>query len=264
MKCGTTSLYKYLNFHSDIHMSSNKEPGFFCDWCQRTEEWYESLYPNTVDTGQKLGEASTHYSKFPIYSNVPDNIHEYNPDIKIIYLVRHPVSRILSHYKYNRSKNKESKTLEECISLNKRNPYIAYSRYATQLKQYTRLFPRRQMLVVQSENLRHDRSNQIRSILSFIGVDPIVPANAKKEFNSSTGVTKRNRVADFVAQSSWIHTLYASIPSALRDKLKPLYRSNVPSPSLSEKQRAELLDYFKPEIEWLREYTGQQFDHWTN
>ena len=70
-KSATTTLYKYLASHPQIHMSVEKEPNFFGADIkyQRGLTWYSELF-SEAEVGQICGEASTDYSKFPEYPNV--------------------------------------------------------------------------------------------------------------------------------------------------------------------------------------------------
>lgn len=262
MKCGTTSLYEYLSNHRDIQMSSNKEPGFFCDWQKNDINWYESFFPQEVGGNELWGEASTHYSKYPIYKNVPHNIFSYNKKIKIIYLVRDPISRIISHYKFNRSKNKENKKIDNCIDIKYNNPYISYSRYDMQIKQYDKYFDRDQIIVVKSEELKEKRHKEVKRVLDFLGVGSSVPKSIDKEFNSTAEATRREGWSNALAKVRWLQRLYGAFPSSVRTRLKPLYRSKVVDPTIGRKEHARLVSFFEPGVEWLSSYTGQTFDDW--
>ena len=102
-KAGTTSLHYYLNQHADVSMSSVKEPNFF------SSKEVESLFYNSkcIDDSndyhglfskekrQIIGEASVSYL---YYEKVPNRIHDYNSEAKIIIMLREPVERSFSHY----------------------------------------------------------------------------------------------------------------------------------------------------------------------
>ena len=105
-KAGTTSLYHYLNEHPEISMSSQKEPDYFSDADIQNEGMYYGK--NRIDTIKKYhslfddnsesklkGEASVSYL---FYKNVPQKIKAYNPDSKIIIMLRNPIERAFSHY----------------------------------------------------------------------------------------------------------------------------------------------------------------------
>ena len=97
MKAGTTSLHYYLNLHPEISMSKVKEPAFFIEernWRKGIKR-YSSLFTNQTSV---VGEASTEYTKYPHFKEVPAKMHSTIPEAKLIYLVRDPIVRILSEY----------------------------------------------------------------------------------------------------------------------------------------------------------------------
>jgi hypothetical protein len=101
VKSGTTYLNKLLGAHPAIFMSSPEEPSYFVvakqlntlwpeAWDQgfwRSEEHYLRLFQSRGDT-VLLGEASANYTKRPLVSGVPERIHDFNPDARLIYLLR--------------------------------------------------------------------------------------------------------------------------------------------------------------------------------
>ncbi|MEM1409443.1 MAG: sulfotransferase, partial [Pseudomonadota bacterium] len=68
MKCGTTTLAYQLGAQEGVFITDPKEPNFFSDDDQYAKgiDWYTSLF-STAPRGAFLGEASTHYTKFPTY-----------------------------------------------------------------------------------------------------------------------------------------------------------------------------------------------------
>lgn len=101
MKCGTTSLHNYLAMHPNIFMSKNKEPNFFCaERDEHTINWYLNLFRNKENHHKYSGESSIGYSKSHEFSSVPQRIKNYKPDVKLIYIVREPIKRMISEYQY--------------------------------------------------------------------------------------------------------------------------------------------------------------------
>ena len=98
MKTGTTSLQHYLECHPLISMAP-KELNYFSEginW-HRGLDWYRGHFQHN-DLVQ--GEVSPSYSKCHLYSNIPKNIHAVVPEVKIIYVLREPVARIVSHFSH--------------------------------------------------------------------------------------------------------------------------------------------------------------------
>jgi hypothetical protein len=260
MKCGTTSLYNYLRSHPEIAVSQHKEPSYFCHSYDRPLSWYKSLFPEKENG--VLGEASTHYTKYPIHQGVPARIHDVLPSVKFIYLVRDPVERIVSQYVHKRSRDEEKRPLSACLELTKENPYIAYSCYAEQIKQYRPYFEDEQILVVDAHRLKHERQQTLSRVFEFLGVRALQlnRKHIQEESNQSAGSTERAGIVQTLAQVSWLHKAYASVPARIRDVLKPLYRSPVGKPEIEAEEK--LYEYFRSEVDWLRGYTGKHFSTW--
>lgn len=104
MKSGTTSLFSYLEQHPQIAASRDKEPCFFSrsDIFAKGYNWYESLWDWNPASHKIAMEGSTSYTRIPTYSNAAEEIQRFqsrtNSSIKFIYIVRHPIERIESHY----------------------------------------------------------------------------------------------------------------------------------------------------------------------
>ncbi|KAL3801774.1 hypothetical protein HJC23_001170 [Cyclotella cryptica] len=113
-KCGTSSLYHYLTGHPRVLPASQKQLDYFKYLSFKPMEWYLSNFPSIqtfLARGAIMtGESSPSY--FP-YPEVPHLIHERTrmgsqintasrvSHPKIIAIVRDPISRAMSSYKYN-------------------------------------------------------------------------------------------------------------------------------------------------------------------
>jgi hypothetical protein len=171
MKAGTTALHDYLGGHPEIFMSRRKELKFFShdlNWRQGVG-WYRSHFEE-ASGHVRVGESSPYYTRATQFPGVPERIASVLPDVRLIYLVRHPIERIRSAYLHRVSKGKESRSFEEAVDRDE--PYLNDSRYAWQLDHYLKHFDRAQMLIVESERLRDERADTLARILRFLEVDP--------------------------------------------------------------------------------------------
>jgi hypothetical protein len=172
MKAGTTSLYHYLSAHPQVVTSRYKAPEFFVEesnW-HRGIDWYRRQFPAVGPDILAIGEASNVYTKYPRYRGVPERIAAHLPDVRLIYAVREPVARIRSHYQTRVAEGSETAPFAEAVFA---DPiYLDYSRYALQMEQYLEHFPREQLLVITSEDLRTSREDTMRKVYEFIRVDP--------------------------------------------------------------------------------------------
>ncbi len=99
-KCGTTTVFEWLNQHPSALMSSLKEPHYFnTDSLHRGVETltdYHSLFLDPEIRGFSIfGEASVWYY---ISNTAISNILEYNPNAKFIFCIRNPVEAVVSLY----------------------------------------------------------------------------------------------------------------------------------------------------------------------
>lgn len=166
MKCGTTSLHEYLDLHIDIGMSVTKEIDYFAGNNALQElDWYMAHFDGSKAV---RGESSQNYTKahLPFYRDAPRRIHSLVPNMKMIYLVRDPIDRYLSHIVENYiGETEESKKLSMST-----NNYVFTSLYHYQLQAYLKYFPLEQILVVDSEDLNCERLLTMNRIFDFLGL----------------------------------------------------------------------------------------------
>lgn len=95
MKVGSAILVDYLRQNQDLNLSKPKEPQFFS---RKYGSWSVAEHELLWKEPTKIcGEASTCYSRWPYYKDVPKRIFRYNPKIKVIYILRDPIQRAYSH-----------------------------------------------------------------------------------------------------------------------------------------------------------------------
>ncbi len=168
-KSGTTSLSYQLAQHPQISFCKHKEPNFFSktfDWQGHIDE-YHGLYERSQ--GKIYGEGSTTYSWLPEYPETPYRLHAYNPNLKLIYIMRQPVDRTISHYTHHllRARTKHSKEREVFED----PTYINHSRYSVQIRPYLELFPRENILLIVFEEYAKNILSALYQIANHIGVD---------------------------------------------------------------------------------------------
>ncbi|SDT47407.1 Sulfotransferase domain-containing protein [Microlunatus soli] len=167
MKAGAAALHRQLRSHPDVFMPELTEPNFFVtekNWT-RGFDWYRSLFAGAPE-GALLGEASTNYSKGAIFGGVPERLHSYVPDLKIIYLLRDPIQRIRSHYDHAAERGREKRSPESAIT--RRSTYLRTSLYGAELQRYLEWFPSEQILVLLTEDLRDDPEPLLVRVQEFL------------------------------------------------------------------------------------------------
>jgi len=186
MKSGTTSLFHYLQAHPQAYLSPLKEVEFFVEeknW-RRGFDWYRAQFAGAGPGTVAVGEASTAYTKFPEFQGVPERIAEHIPDVRLIYVVRDPIERIRSHYQHRVLAGAEREPIERAILEDDR--YLDCSRYGMQIERYLDHFAPQQVLLITSEELRSARTDTLRTVYEFLGIDPMfVSSVTDQEFYRS-------------------------------------------------------------------------------
>lgn len=186
-KCGTTSLYNYLQQHPDIFMCEIKEPNYFsCEDIKKQGLYYQDrqvasleAYSNLFTAARNkkaIGEASVSYLFYP---SVPARIKEIIREPKAIILIRHPVERAFSHYLMDMRLGYVTLTLNEIVGkkCSHRNLHLYYQQfvevglYYSQIKRYFDVFGRDNVKVCIYDDLQSNMPDVIRSVYSFLGVD---------------------------------------------------------------------------------------------
>jgi hypothetical protein len=169
LKCGTTSIHHYLGLHPEIQMSKPKELNFFArelNW-DLGLDWYASRFD---DRFKVRGESSPHYTNRPRFNGVAERIHEHCPDARLLYMVRDPIKRILSHWVHATGAGYETREMVPTLS-EPDTSYMQRSMYWMQLQPYLELFDRSQIEIIAQEELQSEREATMRKAFAFAGVD---------------------------------------------------------------------------------------------
>ncbi|MCS7047744.1 MAG: sulfotransferase domain-containing protein [Verrucomicrobiae bacterium] len=263
-KCGTTSLHFYLKQHPQIFMSRIKELNFFClngNW-SRGLAWYQAQFSTKKPV---RGESSPHYTSFPSESAVASRMHEVIPQARLIYLVRDPIQRIVSHYVHWVALGREMRPFEEAVGRPDCD-YVYRSRYWWQLQQFLQWYPPEQILVVLSEDLKERRVETLQKIFRFLCVDDT--------FQSPRFSQERFRAGDQrkpTRLGSWMRRITGRLPESLlppelhwRLTFLPYWPFSrpVPVPIVTETARERLRGWLADDVQALRKFLRRDLTEW--
>jgi len=176
-KCGTTTLYDMLSRHPEIGMSCRKEPRFFAEDAvyARGMAWYESLFEGCAGR-RAVGEASPQYTQCDRFPLAAERIARDLPEARLIYIVRHPLARMESHWMHMRRNGRAAAALPFSLGLRRIPVLVDASRYWKQISRYRERFPDERILVLFLEDLTARPQETLRTCLSFLGVDAVPEA----------------------------------------------------------------------------------------
>ena len=232
-KSATTSLTTALGRHPEIQISQSMEPKFFGRNYLRGWEWYANQFE--ADPRRPLrGEASTMYSSsYGSYARTPELIHHHLGAIPLIYLVRHPLRRIESHWRHWRGRSKHCPPFEQLLrSPRLKQRIVEASLYHQQWQRYRRWFPQQSMLSITTEELSAHPQTSLRRILSFIGAAP-----------DCTGLLEKGELPRMNTAGS-------------------KGRQDVAAPSWSDDLKQETIELIRPDSERFLASTGRPSTTW--
>lgn len=185
-KAGTSWLYYLLDKHPDIYMSDVKELFFFGT---------EQEGPTDLDTYHRHFEFNGAYSYYgeasPLYYQDPtvaSDIKSYNPDAKLLAIVRDPIQRARSQFQYHKQLGivEEGATLDDVLSTRPRS-YLANSHYEETLPAFEEQFGPNQFKIVSLEEGKTDPETFWTDLLSFLDLPTVPCPDPQAEPENPTG-----------------------------------------------------------------------------
>jgi hypothetical protein len=268
MKAGTTSLYSYVRAHPQVFMPETKELDYFIDSLNWTkgQAWYEHHFDRAADA-VAVGEASPHYTSGQWAEVASGHIADVLPDARLVYVLRHPLERMVSHHRHAVSEWGWQGSLDELIlEPARRVELIGTSKYAKQIDRYLEHFERDQLCVITSEDLHQRRVDTLRCVYAHLGVDA--------DFAPDELEVEANRGADHRQQGSAVRSLrdkpaYRALRRAVPAGVRTLAWRAVTRPPadvepsrLSPAMREAVLAELRPDLERLRFHLGADFHCW--
>jgi hypothetical protein len=214
-KSGTTTLAYTLKRHPEIFRPQLKEPKFFGEYYLKGWDWYASLFEDSGFAKVRM-EASVKYaSGYEMFNGTPMMIKAYIEKPKFIYLVRHPMERIVSYWRHNKGKNPNvtPEFNESFDDATLKRYYVESSMYWMQISRYRELFDDSQILLLTFEDMIGDPEKLLRTVLQFLEVSDsekimgkLLKGGKFVEANSS-GTGGR----DYVEKPTWNPEVYEKI-----------------------------------------------------
>jgi hypothetical protein len=256
MKCATSSLHEQLAEQPGIFMSRPKEPCFFSDdeiYAQGLD-WYKSLFAAAAPS-DLCGESSTHYTKLPTYPKTVGRLQAALPKVKLIYVMRHPVDRLVSQYVHEWTQNVIRIPIDAALDVHPE--LIAYSRYSMQLTPYLNTYGPENILPVFLERLVSHPQEEMEWICRFLGYQGQPrwnPADATQ--NASSQRLRHCAWRDAIVEAPILRTIRRRfIPKSWRNRIKNLWQITE-RPQLSPASLARLQAIFDPDLAQLGDWLG--------
>tara|TARA_Y100000816_G_scaffold279605_1_gene252079 strand:+ start:2395 stop:3306 length:912 start_codon:yes stop_codon:yes gene_type:complete len=232
-KCGTTALHNYLIKHPKIISGKIKELHFF-DYepyfdkenIIKSPMHLRALFQRKIPEDSILIDSTPNYSW---WENSINRIYNYNKNAKLIFIMRNPVQRALSHWNMQYDLKISLKSFRDSYNQELRGDtsrelsYISRGFYSKQIKKMFNIFGRKNVQILESKDLKENTNNELLKISNFLNID-------KKDFS----------VEKIVNNSRAYHS------------------------KLEEIDKVKLIKIFTPEIRELERLLKKDFSHWIN
>lgn len=282
---GTTSVYHYLRQHPDVCMSRIKEANFFAflaarrqgidpesvaDFPVRTQAAYEAQFQG-AEGATAVGEVSPLYFRVP---GVPEVVHEQLPDVRLLFILRNPITRAHSSYLKYRAEGRETRSFEQVVeaelslapetSLAATKQYVRIGFYARHLARFLQEFPRSQLTVLFFEDLEASPPAFMRKVFESVGVQPDEPIDTSARYNAAgtVGFDAMMRSHGLKTYSKRLRRLPPRLYHLLYRAYDRFLSRAAQLPQLSPAVRDRLREAYAPDIGMLQRLTGRDLSHW--
>jgi len=254
-KCGTTSLFAWLSDHPDVCVSSVKEPYFFQphddkEFSEDQLAAYSHFFAH--HQGEKIVMEATPSN---IYSaSARTTLKRVCPDLKALFILRHPADRLYSEYAFHRFKTKKFVGSFSDFVTNER---MIESDYTLHIDEWNATFGMSNIALVSFDDLTNRPQELMNALCNFLEIDAAYFENYSFDLKNKT-VVLRNR-----GLHMWLLKWAKKLPLKWVTRISPIYykMNSEATPPVTEIDKIELdrlrklFDQTLPDI--LTKYSSQ-------
>lgn len=275
-RSGTTSLVEYLKQHPNINFSIIKEVSYFSvkDHFNRGEKYLQSFFED------KKGLLSTSDTYLLMDKDAPARVKKYNPDIKLIVILREPAKRAFSNFQYSINNGHitekisfiESEALElDYINIKDivfQNNHCNFygSLYHHHLTIWLNYFKKEQLFICTTNELNLQPKETLNKLFEFLGIDKfnIVPLAEK---NKASGVKNKGLNNFLIDRDNWLRRLIRKplqigvvrnliFKTGVVEKIKEVNRTEQVYREMTEEEMDFCQSYFEQDLAMLKKDFG--------
>lgn len=269
-KSGTSSLHALLDRHPDICMSRPKEPQFFSfeNLYSHGAAHHNQIFEHTDSPATVYGESSQSYL---VHEKAIRRIQESLDDPKIIILLRHPLQRLISHYRWRYKLTVETRDLETALNesgndtgfdydpesdlYRARGGYIAFSKYSEYVPKWIDAFGPDHVLLLRTEDLKTRQQALAQACFRFLNLEEVAVEDVGRQ-HATHATTRLSRSLPWIVQAADHFTpqriqntrAFHDIRSRIAHALTPDVDRVIPD-AIEER----LLEQLAPDIEFFQQ-----------
>jgi hypothetical protein len=284
-KSGCTSLKNLLESHPKIRFLPEKDLPVFTKKANLTRfESYSQKFVELSEANPSVEYIGDFNPAYFFIDRTPERLFEYLGQRQIVFLLRDPVDRTISHFWHKKKKFEDgrsidevfkfsSKSLSEVINEEKKQirraidrgkidssdararydsaaapfQYVQVSNYRHHLKRFFNYFEKENILILHTNRLQDDPEFVLKRVFKFLDLDPIYPDCLNEKYNET-------RVPSNDPVSKLLHNFFKPmVPGFLKEFkwLQSLYNRLAfkPKPVVSDEIHTRLRNIFKPELD---------------
>lgn len=265
MKCATSTVCAYLEDHPDVYMMPGAEPDFFShdtNW-EKGPDWYEKFFEGG-SSHRLRGEGSNSYTNLARFPDTAARIRSYCPDARLIYMVRHPLRRVLSDWIQRRAQDRAACPATPDAAVREAPEiFVDPSLYWRQLEAFRHHMPDERIFIGLVEDLRTDPDAFFKGLCAFLGIPP-APQIARPHANPSEGKRVPSRLYALAKSFPGARTLRGLLPDTVASRLveRHLLTDVTDAARFSPTVRDRLAAQIAPDAERFLTHVGRPVDTW--
>lgn len=278
-RCGTTTLSSYLEAHPQLNYSNIKELHFFSleDQYRQGESFLKFHYEN------RPGLKSTCDTYLFLSDEGFKRLKSHNPNVKITLILRNPIERTISSYKYainngylgqntsvSEAVEKEQAFDTDNIVQKTNHGHALGSMYSERLKFIYSIFDESQIQVLRTKDLQANPQEVVNEVSSFLEVESY-KIEEKGVTNRAAGSKSKSLQQFLVNRDHWLRKIVRYplkvkwlkkmiLKSGMNEGLKKMnQKESNKEINIGEKDKAFLDEFFSSELELLKEKYQLEF-----
>jgi hypothetical protein len=278
-KSGTSSLAYYVGQHPAICTHARLELSYFVsdlDYALGYASNFERYYGHCDADQVLLGKSVTVMTDPALVARM----HDHNPAMRLVVVLRNPVERAYSAYWWARRKGYENlDSFEEALDADparhhgnvvrvRSTSYIPFGHYADQLDFIYRCFPRDQVQVHLFEDLKANAAGACARIFSLLGVDPgFVPDVAARRNTGAmarSSLVARLMTSQFGLKRAIRRTLPTGMAEGWKRSVERWNRVPFRAPPMAAATRERLIRQFEAPNARLAKMINRDLSPWSS
>lgn len=272
MKSGTTTLANVLSQHPRLALAEasapgmkSKEPGYFSrdERFALGREWYAAHFQH-AECGQLTVDASTCYSRSDEYPHAMERLYAANPDVRLIYILRHPIERVYADYLHNvRYTFLHQGSVPSLESYLENHPEcLAASKYDRQIEHIHQHFPKNALLCLRFDDLKTNPTSICAAVALHANIVAFQGAQVTRD-NATKAALKQNvqrQTIRRITQSPALAWIRQGFPTGMKRPLRSILERIVKGSSVGADAQTDFLDTVSPMTNALRARLHTQLD----